>query len=65
MEGPASEREAVEALLELIQIKNRHASYCEDCLDRQNCDITNMWDTAIAAAAALAETAKVVDGDGT
>lgn len=63
MEGPTSEYEAQQAQAELIVIRERHAAYCQACLDKQPCPMGDTWAKAIAAAAVLAETARVVDGN--
>ena len=63
MEGPRTAEEARSVQRELIRIRDRHAFYCVICLDASTCGVAQVYDNAIAAAAALIETARVVDGD--
>lgn len=62
MTGPTNEAEARQAMAELICILDRHAFYCGVCLDKGPCPMADVYRKSIAAAEALTEVAKVVDG---
>lgn len=64
MEGPKNAREARQAQLELAGMLTAHKALCFNCNTGRVCPMVDLYDRSIAAAAGLAEAAKVVDGDG-